>query len=105
MAAMEDMLSLTLNASRAAKTAVGEATGADGPRWKIVPGLLLAAILGFGGLAGWHPAAAAQSVAPATAPVTITPSGYDAWAGFEALTRQGGPQVLVLGGLDWLPDR
>ena len=88
--------------------ALGGATAAVGlPNLgrKVVAGMLLAAILSFGGLAGWRPAGAAERAEPAAVPVAVTPRGHDAWEAFQELARQGGPKVLMPGGLEWLPDR
>ena len=46
---------------------------------------------------------AAESAEPATASVSVTPRGYDAWEAFDELARQGGPKVLMLGEWWWRP--
>ena len=106
---MRDSRKLTaFTTSGAAKTeATGEAPPAPGLSLgrRLATVLLLAAAVGFGGSARSRPAEAAEPAGPGSALVSVTASGHDAWAAFYALQRQGGPKVLMPGGLEWLPDR
>jgi RNA polymerase sigma factor (sigma-70 family) len=94
-------------AAQAAGAATASAAGSLALGWKIAAGLLLTALLGLGGVAGWkywHSTTAAPAIPsatnnpqPAAAPMLVTPRGADAKDAFARVEKQGGPRVVLLG--------
>ena len=95
-----------------AKTAVGTAAtaGSIALGWKLIAGLSLAALAGFGGWEAWRNWGPNPRAAVAPRPVsqretrnakretvTIVPRTHDARLAFRAIEDKGGPEVVTLG--------